>query len=85
MQYLIKDFGLTYSNGAYIEDVAGLPEWQRLICPCQPHEPYKFKLREKTRLHLFGENESEKTHFSLKPVTRSTASIAVEQCNPSAR
>ena len=63
MQYLVKDFALTYSNGAYIEDVAGAPEWQRLLCPCQPGIPHKFKLRETTRLHVFLENESERTHF----------------------
>jgi hypothetical protein len=68
MQYLMKDFGLTYSNGAYIENVAGSPEWQRLTCPCEPQNPYKFKLKERTRLHVFQENESEQTHFSLKPV-----------------
>jgi hypothetical protein len=66
MQYLVKDFALTYSNGAYIEDVAGSPEWQRLICPCRPHEPHKFKLKERARLHVFQENESEQTHFFLK-------------------
>ncbi len=67
VQYLMKDFGLAYSNGAYIENVAGSPEWQRLICPCRPREPHKFKLKEKTRLHVFDENDSEQTHFSLKP------------------
>jgi hypothetical protein len=68
MQYLMKDFGLVYSNGAYIENVAGSPEWQRLICPCQPTKPHRFKLKERTRLHMFQENENEQTHFSLKPV-----------------
>ena len=68
MQYLMKDFGLTYSNGAYIENVAGSPEWQRLICPCQPQNPHKFKLKERTRLHVFQESDSEQTHFSLRPV-----------------
>jgi hypothetical protein len=29
MQYLLKEIALTYSNGAYIENVAGAPEWQR--------------------------------------------------------
>jgi hypothetical protein len=71
MHYLMKDFGLTYSNGAYIENVAGAPEWQRLICPCRPQDPYKFKLKEKTRLHLLSERDSEQTHFSLKPVKSS--------------
>ena len=68
MQYLVKDFSLTYSNGAYIEDVAGSPEWQRLICPCQPRNPYKFKLKEKARVHVLSESESEQTHFSLKAI-----------------
>ena len=68
IQYLMKDFGLTYSNGAYIENVAGSPEWQRLICPCQSQNPYKFKLRERTRLHIFPNNDCEQTHFSLKPI-----------------
>ena len=66
MQYMMKDFSLIYSNGAYIENVAGSPEWQRLICPCQPQDPHKFKLKEKMRLHVFSEHESEQTHFSLK-------------------
>jgi hypothetical protein len=79
MQYLMKDFGLTYSNGAYIEDVAGSPEWQRLICPCQPHSPYKFKLKERTRLHVLEENDSEKTHFSLRPMKASTCSGALSK------
>jgi hypothetical protein len=68
MQYLLKDFALTYSNGAYIEDVPGDPEWQRLICPCGRHQPHKFKLKEKARLHVLAENESERTHFSLTAV-----------------
>jgi hypothetical protein len=63
MQYLMKDCGLTYSNGAYIENVAGASEFQRLLCPCRPGNPHKFKLRESTRLHLFSEDESERTHF----------------------
>ena len=73
MQYLMKDFGLTYSNGAYIENVAGSPELQRLICPCQPGNSFQFKLKERTRLHVFQENESEKTHFSLRPVKATCA------------
>jgi hypothetical protein len=77
MQYLIKDFGLTYSNGAYIEDIAGAPEWQRLLCPCRPYEPHKFKLKQKTRIHVFTEKDSEQTHFSLKPVTRTLGSAAL--------
>ena len=79
MQYLVKDFSLTYSNGAYIENVAGSPEWQRLICPCQPRNPYRFKLKEKARIHVFvdDEPESERTHFPLhatKPATSFSAS-----------
>ena len=72
MQYLMKDFGLTYSNGAYIENVAGSSEWQCLICPCRPHNPHKFKLKERMRLHVFQDHESEQTHFLLeatKPMT----------------
>lgn len=76
MQYLMKDFGLTYSNGAYIENVAGSAEWQQLICPCRPYEPYKFKLKETARLHVLQENESEQTHFSLRPVRAATFSPA---------
>jgi hypothetical protein len=74
MQYLLKEFALTYSNGAYIEDVAGDSEWQRLICPCGPHQPHKFKLKEKARLHVFTENDSEQTHFSLTAVKASSKS-----------
>ena len=48
MQYLVKEFSLPYSNGAYIEDVAGSPEWQRLFGPCQPRNPYKFKLKKES-------------------------------------
>jgi hypothetical protein len=66
MQYLMKDRDLTYSNGAYIENVAGAPEWQRLLCPCRPGTPHKFKLSETTRLHVFSDDEHERTHFSPK-------------------
>ena len=70
-QYLLKEL-LTYSNGAYIENVAGAPEWQRLICPCRPAEPYKFKLKEKTRIQVVSSDDSERTHFRLqKPKPRS--------------
>lgn len=62
MQYLMKEFGLTYSNGAYIENLAGQPDWQRLFCPCQP-EPHKFKLSETQRLRVFSSDENEKTHY----------------------
>jgi DNA-directed RNA polymerase subunit RPC12/RpoP len=65
MQYLMKDRDLTYSNGAFIENVAGAPEMQRLLCPCRPGTPHKFKLREAARLHLFSQDESERTHFLL--------------------
>ncbi len=58
MQYLVKEFSLPYSNGAYIEDVAGSPEWQRLFGPCQPRNPYKFKLKEKARVHVLDEPEA---------------------------
>jgi hypothetical protein len=66
MQYLVKDFELVYSNGARIEDVAGTREWQRLLCPCRPNEPYKFKLSERQRLRVFADDQSEQTHFPLK-------------------
>jgi hypothetical protein len=71
-QYLVKDGPLYYSTGAYIENVAGNPEWQRLICPCRPGEPYKFKLTERKRLRLFAEDDTELTHFSL-PVKKQSA------------
>jgi hypothetical protein len=67
MQYMVKDFSLTYSNGAYIENAKEAPEWQELICPCRPGERYTFKLKEKARLHVFAESESERTHYSLTP------------------
>ena len=63
MQYLLKEIALTYSNGAYVENVAGAPEWQRLLCPCRPETPYKFKLSETMRLKVFSADESEHTHF----------------------
>src|ERR1700685_4796047 len=66
MQYLMKDRALTYSNGAYIENVAGAPEMQRLLCPCRPGIPHKFKLVETARLHVFSQDESERNHF-LRP------------------
>jgi hypothetical protein len=58
-----KKGALTYSNGAYIENVAGAPEWQRLLCPCQPDSPHKFKLSETKRLHVFANDENERTQF----------------------
>jgi len=65
MQYLLKKGALYYSNGAYIESVAGAPEWQRLLCPCRPETPHKFKLSETTRLRVFSDDDSERTHFPL--------------------
>jgi len=64
-QYLVKEFALTYSNGARIENPADSDEWQQLICPCQPKQPFAFKLKERARLHVFSEDEAEQTHFSL--------------------
>jgi hypothetical protein len=32
-------------------------------CPCQPGDSYKFKLSETTRLQVFSNDESERTHF----------------------
>jgi ferredoxin len=64
VHYLMKKDELKYSNGAYIENVAGAPEWQRLLCPCRPETPYKFKLSETVRLHVFSNDEHERTHFS---------------------
>jgi hypothetical protein len=71
-QYLVKDGPLKYSTGAYIENVAGSPEWQRLLCPCRPGDPYKFKLSERKRLKLFAEDESERTHFFVPTKKQST-------------
>jgi hypothetical protein len=69
-QYLLKG-PRTYSNAAHIENVAGAPGWQRLICPCRPREPYKFNLTEKTRLQVVPADDSERTHFlSKKPKPR---------------
>lgn len=65
MQYMVKEFGLTYSNGARIENVAGSDELQLLICPCQPKQPFTFKLKERVRIRIFSEDESEQTHFPL--------------------
>ncbi|HEX4485518.1 MAG TPA: hypothetical protein VH088_04585 [Terriglobales bacterium] len=62
-QYRLKKGPLTYSNGAYIENVAGAPEWQRLLCTCRPNEPYKFRLTEKTRVQVVSDEDSERTHF----------------------
>jgi hypothetical protein len=61
--YLIKKGALSYSNGAYIENVAGAPDWQRLLCPCRPDSPHKFKLSETVRLHVFANDENERTQF----------------------
>jgi len=73
MQYLLKKGALYYSNGAYIENVAGAPEWQRLLCPCRPGTPHEFKLSETTRLHVFSDDENERTHFSPKKNKVSTS------------
>jgi len=67
MQYMVKDFGLTYSNGARIEDIDDPAAFQRLVCPCNPRQPTKFKLRERVRIHVFPDNDPERTHFSLAP------------------
>jgi len=67
MQYMVKDFDLTYSNGAYIENTADSFGWQKLVCPCRPKEAFRIKLRERARIHVFPENEAERTHFSLTP------------------
>src|ERR1700727_2328773 len=63
MQYLVSGMALCYSNGAYIENVAGAPGWQRLLCPCRPDTPYKFKLSETMRLRVFSASDNEHTHF----------------------
>ena len=67
MQYMVKDFSLTYSNGAYIENIPDSSDWQRLVCPCRPKESFRFKLRERARIHVFSESDAERTHFSLTP------------------
>lgn len=64
-QYILRDLKLTYSNGAYIENVPDSTERQLLVCPCGPKDPYEFKVRERARIHVFAENEAERTHFSL--------------------
>jgi hypothetical protein len=71
-QYLVNE-SVRYSNGAYIENVAGAPEWQRLICPCRPDTPYKFKLSETMHLQVFSSDENERTHFSPTKKKASTA------------
>jgi hypothetical protein len=59
-----------HSNGAYVENVAGAPEWQRLLCPCRPNKPYKFRLTEKTRVQLVSHDDSQLTHFlPRKPIS----------------
>jgi hypothetical protein len=65
-QYLMKKGELTYSSGAYIENVAGVLDAQRLLCPCRPHTPYRFKMSERQRLHVFSSDENERTHFTIK-------------------
>jgi hypothetical protein len=63
----MKKGALTYSNEAYIENVAGAPEWQRLLCPCRPENPHKFKLSETVRLHVFSNDESERLESDRLP------------------
>jgi hypothetical protein len=65
-RYLVKGGLSKYSNGAYIEKVAGAPEWQRLLCSCSPNEPYRFRLGEKTRVQVVSDEDSERTHFLPK-------------------
>ena len=65
-KYLVKDGLFNYSNGASIEKVAGAPEFRRLLCPCRPNQPYKFRLAEKTRVLLVSDENSERTHFLPK-------------------
>jgi len=65
MQYMVKEFGQTYSNGARIERVADSDELQQLNCPCQPNEPFRFNLKERARIRMFAEDEAEQTHFPL--------------------
>jgi len=65
MQYMVKEFALTYSNGAHIENVADSEELQQLVCPCQPNQPFTFKLKERARIRMFAEDEAEQTHFPL--------------------
>lgn len=76
MQYLIKDFELAYSNGARIDNVPETREWQKLLCPCRPGDPYKFKMSETQRLRVFSDDQDEQTHFPLKRNTvNSCASV----------
>jgi hypothetical protein len=76
--YLIKKGALSHSNGAHIENVAGAPEWQRLLCPRRPGNPYKFKLSETRRLKVFSDDESEHTHFSTQKNSTSGSGKADE-------
>lgn len=63
VRYSLRQTPARYSNGTSIENVAGAPEWRRLICHCSPDEPYKFHLGEKTRVQLLSEEDAERTHF----------------------
>jgi len=72
-QYLVSGIALSYSNGAYIENVAGAPEMQRLLCPCRTQAPYKFKLSETMRLRVFADDDSERTHSCPRKRTSLTA------------
>jgi len=67
-KYVVRYGLFRYGNGAYIEKVAGAPEFRRLLCPCRPNQPYKFQLAEKTRVLLVSDDDSERTRFlSKKP------------------
>ena len=63
----MKDGPLKYGNGAYIEKVAGTVEMHRLLCPCTPHEPYKFKLSERVRVQVVSDEDSDRTRLSVNP------------------
>jgi hypothetical protein len=62
-KYSVKEGLSRYSNGAYIEKVAGGADMGRLLCPCRPDEPFKFRLAEKTRVLLVSDEDSERTRF----------------------
>jgi hypothetical protein len=62
-KYSLKEGLSNYGNGASIEKVAGAPEFRRLLCPCRPNQPYKFKLSEKTRVLVVSDEDSERTRF----------------------
>jgi hypothetical protein len=76
MQYMVKESELTYSNGARIENVPDSDELQQLLCPCQPNQPFQFKLNERARIRVFAEDEAEQTHFPLPARTLAAKSAA---------